>query len=90
MDGKEHQAFFLISRCEPEYPGEAKANGIEGTVVLDALIDKNGNVHSLSVNSGNPLLVGSAVQAVQRWAYRPTKLNGIPVICDIVRAERSQ
>jgi outer membrane biosynthesis protein TonB len=42
-------------------------------------MNKDGSIQSLSVKSGDPLLVQSAIEAVQQWAYRPTKLNGVPV-----------
>jgi len=54
-------------------------NRIEGTVVLDALIGKDGVIQTLSANSGPPLLTESALQAVKHWAYRLLRVNGIAV-----------
>ena len=48
-------------------------------MVLDAVIGKSGEILTLSVESGHPLLAESALQAVRHWAYRPTKINGTPV-----------
>ena len=68
-----------MAHDEPAYPDEAKARGIEGTVVLDAIVDRNGVIETLSVRTGHPLLAESALQTVRSWRYRPTKLNGVPV-----------
>ena len=54
-------------------------DGIQGTVRLDALIATDGTVTGLKVVSGHPLLVKAALEAVERWRYRPTLLNGQPV-----------
>jgi len=69
----------LASKVTPVYPPLAKQQGIEGTVRLEATIDKDGHVASLSVVSGPPLLIQSAVDAVKQWTYNPTHLNGEPV-----------
>jgi len=69
----------LISQTQPIYPTLARAARIQGTVVLDAIIRKDGSVGELRVISGHPLLVRAAEDAVQRWRYQPTLLNGEPV-----------
>ena len=76
---QEHRAACLIAFAEPDYPAAAKTRGIEGTVVLDAVIDREGAIMDLSVRNGHPWLAESALQTVRHWQYRPTKLNGIPV-----------
>jgi protein TonB len=52
---------------------------IEGTVVLDALVGKDGKVTSVRVVSGNSLLAAAALRAVRQWRYQPHELNGEPV-----------
>jgi TonB family protein len=79
LTAKEHQTRFRIAYAEPAYPAEAKLKHTEGTVILDALIDKEGIIQKLSVREGHPVLAESALQAVRHWAYSPTKVNGIPV-----------
>jgi protein TonB len=69
----------IISKVTPVYPPEAKQNRIQGAVELEVTIDKEGHVTSLSLVSGPPELVESAVEAVRQWVYRPTLLNGEPV-----------
>jgi TonB family protein len=74
-----HQDAHLIAYATPAYPEEAKAKGIEGKVVLDTLIGKDGIIQRLSVREGDPLLAESALQTVRHWQYRPTTVNGVPV-----------
>jgi periplasmic protein TonB len=63
----------------PEYPELARAARVRGTVVLDCTIDPAGSVVDVRVLSGHPLLDPAAVDAVRRWRYTPTRLNGVPV-----------
>src|ERR1035437_3348294 len=69
----------LVSQPKPVYPPLAKQARIQGVVQLSALIGKEGNVINLAVISGHPLLVPSALEAVQQWVYQTTLLNGEPV-----------
>lgn len=79
LTAQEHQAAYCIAHGAPTYPVSAKLNHIEGTVVLQALIGTDGRIQTLSVYSGHPMLADSALRAVQHWAYRPTRINGIAV-----------
>jgi periplasmic protein TonB len=74
-----HRATHLIAFAEPDYPAAAKTHRIEGTVLLDAVIDREGAIKDLSVRTGHPWLAESARETVQHWRYRPTTINGIPV-----------
>jgi protein TonB len=69
----------LIFHPNPEYPPLAKMARIQGTVRLEAVISENGTIQDLKAVSGHPLLVKAAVDAVSRWRYQPTLLNGEPV-----------
>jgi TonB family protein len=69
----------LISQPHPTYPPDAKEARIQGVVRLSAIIGKDGAIQKLEVISGHPLLVPSALEAVQQWRYQPTLLNGQPV-----------
>jgi protein TonB len=69
----------LARRVQPQYPPLARQARIQGTVMLTAIIARDGSVQSLEVVSGHPLLVPSAMQAVKQWLYKPTLLNGEPV-----------
>ena len=68
-----------ISGMTPQYPAVAKAAHIEGVVVLQATISRQGTIEKLQVLSGPPLLVQAALDAVKTWQYRPYLLNGEPV-----------
>jgi periplasmic protein TonB len=70
---------LLIYRVEPAYPPLAQQARIQGVVVLTALIDKGGNIQSLQVVSGHPLLVRAAIDAIKQWRYKPFLLNGQPL-----------
>lgn len=72
----------LIHQVMPVYPEIAKTAHIQGTVVLHAIIAKDGTVQELQYISGPPLLMRSAMDAVRQWRYRPTLLNGEPVKVD--------
>ena len=66
----------LVRRVEPDYPPQARAQHIEGTVVLDVEVAEQGNVANTSVVSGDPLLTGAAVEAVRQWRYQPSPVGG--------------
>ena len=72
----------LIHDVAPQYPPDAGRARIEGTVVLMAVIGKDGNVQDVRVESGLPMLAQAAVDAVKQWRYRPYMLNGEPVEVD--------
>lgn len=69
----------LTKKVTPLYPPLAKQARIQGTVRFTALIGTDGNVVSLQLVEGHPLLVQSAQDAVAQWQYKPTLLNGSPV-----------
>jgi len=75
------QAAKLIQRVDPAYPADLQAQGIEGTVVLQAVISKDGIPQGLTVqNQGaNQEFVNAAMAAFSQWRFQPTLLNGEPV-----------
>jgi TonB family protein len=72
----------LASQPQPQYPPLARETGIEGSVILHVIIGVDGAVKEVTVQSGHPLLVQSALDAVRQWHYQPTLLNGKPVEVD--------
>jgi protein TonB len=70
---------LLLTKVAPSYPVIAKTAGVAGVVVLSANISKDGRIEELHVVSGNQMLTGAAIAAVQQWRYRPFLLNGEPV-----------
>jgi TonB family protein len=72
----------VTTRVNPIYPIEAKKSGIEGTVVLQAVINKEGVPEQLKVMSGPKELQKSSLDAVRQWRWEPYLLNGDPVDVD--------
>ena len=70
---------LLTRRVQPTYPPLARQARIQGTVLMEATISKDGTIENLKVTSGHPMLITAAVQAVKQWKYRPYLLNGDPV-----------
>jgi protein TonB len=70
---------MLIQKTIPTYPPIAKAARVQGTVVLQALISKQGTIENLKVVSGPAMLQQAAEDAVRQWRYRPYLLNNDPV-----------
>jgi protein TonB len=66
----------LVRQPRPAYPPLAKQARIQGVVKLNAIIARDGTIQNLTVISGHPLLVQSAMDAVKQWVYQPTLLNG--------------
>jgi periplasmic protein TonB len=77
--GGQVEAAKLILQVKPDYPPLAKMARIQGVVRLEAVISKEGTIQNLRVLAGHPLLVNAAMDAVKRWRYQPTLLNGDPV-----------
>jgi protein TonB len=69
----------LVRKVLPTYPSLARSARIQGSVVLQAVISKQGLIENLRVLSGHPLLVPAAIEAVRQWRYRPYVLNNEPV-----------
>jgi protein TonB len=73
---------LLVRKVTPTYPPLARQARIQGTVVLRAVISKDGSIEGLTLVSGHPMLVQSALEAVKQWKYKPYLLNGEPVEVD--------
>jgi TonB family protein len=69
----------LIYSPVPAYPAAASASHVQGEVKLSADVDRDGKVASVRVISGPPLLRVAALDAVQRWRYRPYRSFGGPI-----------
>ncbi len=69
----------LVRKILPTYPPLARAARIQGQVVLQAVISKQGIIENLRVLTGHPMLVPAAIEAVRQWRYRPYVLNSEPV-----------
>jgi TonB family protein len=78
--GGQVESAKLIYKVQPVYPASARKRGLEGTVILQAVIGTTGQILSLSVKSDpDPILTKAARDSVSQWRYVPTLLNGAPV-----------
>ncbi len=73
------QSGLLVRRVNPSYPPLARQARIQGVVLLQAQISKDGNIENLQLISGHPMLAPAAIEAVKQWKYKPYLLNGEPV-----------
>jgi TonB family protein len=69
----------LIYRALPVYPANAKQAGIQGDVVVKTTIDQKGSVVDMHVTSGPLMLRQAALDALHRWKFEPSKLDGQPI-----------
>jgi TonB family protein len=69
---------YLMLRVEPDYPESAREQHVEGSVVLEALVGKDGTVEKLSTVSGDSQLATAATDAVRQWRFKPFLRNGSP------------
>jgi periplasmic protein TonB len=67
---------YLTQQVQPIYPTAAKLLHLQGQVVVQAIISREGTIEHMQVLSGNALLANAARQAIAQWRYRPYKLNG--------------
>jgi len=65
-----------VAMTPPVYPESARQNKLEGTVLLQIVVDKNGKVKRLVRISGDPQLADAAIEAVSQWRYPPTVVDG--------------
>ena len=70
---------LLLDRVQPSYPEQALKAGLEGAVILQAWIGKDGNIRDLKLVDGSLLLGQAAVKAVRQWRYKPYLRNGVAV-----------
>ena len=69
----------------PVYPPIAQSARVEGVVVLEVIIERDGRVRQAHVLQSIPLLDRAAVSAVEQWVFTPTRLNGeaVPVVMTV-------
>lgn len=70
---------LVTTKVPPQYPPEAKDAHIQGVVLMNVIVDKEGNVANIQLISGHPLLAPAAIDAVKQWKYKPYLLNEAPV-----------
>jgi protein TonB len=69
----------VITKVTPTYPDLAREAGVDGTVLIQALVDKDGRVRDARVQKSIPMLDGAALSAVKQWVFKPALSNNRPV-----------
>jgi len=69
----------LLHRVEPEYPEAARQQRMQGAVVLEVRIGRDGDIQDVKLVSGEPLLANAAIAAVKQWRFKPRVVKGQPV-----------
>jgi periplasmic protein TonB len=67
---------LLVNEVPPSYPGQALRAGLQGAVVLQALIARDGSVRDVTLVRGSFVFARAAVEAVKQWQYKPYVFNG--------------
>ncbi len=70
---------LLIHRVEPEYPAAAREKNLEGVIILDVTVGRDGSVLSVHAQNGPDILARAAVNALRWWRFEPYRVNGEPV-----------
>jgi TonB family protein len=70
---------LLLDKVQPSYPEQALKAGLQGAVVLQAWIGRDGSIRDLKLVDGSLLLGQAAVKAVKQWRYKPYLRNGVAV-----------
>ena len=69
----------VMKKAAPKYPIEARRDGIEGTVMVLALVGRDGSVEEVRIKHSIPVLDAAALEAVRRWKFTPAMTAGKPV-----------
>jgi len=70
---------LIVKKVDPVYPPLARQARLQGSVILQVVINKSGDVENVQLFSGHPMLAAAAIDAVKQWKYKPYLLNGDPV-----------
>jgi TonB family protein len=73
---------LLIQKAPIQYPDAARKAAIQGTVVLNVVINEVGGVKEVTVSSGDSTLAQAALDSVKQWKYKPYAIEGSPVEVD--------
>jgi len=69
----------VLSEVRPQYPPQARAEGLEGAVVMDILIDEKGKVRQASLVEGPEIFRAGALEAIKKFLFRPAQVDGSAV-----------
>ncbi|HVI09111.1 MAG TPA: energy transducer TonB [Candidatus Binatia bacterium] len=72
-------ATLLTHRVDPEYPAEARPQNLQGVIVLDVVVGRDGSVVAVHALGGQQILARAAENALRWWRFEPYRVNGRPV-----------
>jgi TonB family protein len=70
---------LAIHTVDPSYPPEARAQKLQGSVVLQTVIGRDGSVQDVKLVRGYFILAKAAIAALKQWRFKPSTINGRPV-----------
>lgn len=73
---------LLVHRVEPVYPTEARKQNVEGVIVLDIVVGRDGSVVSMRALNGPAVLSKAAMDALRWWKFEPYRVNGVPAVVE--------
>ena len=73
---------LLVHRVDPVYPTEAHKQNLQGMIVLDIVVGRDGSVQSLRALNGPAILSKAAMDALRWWKFEPYRLNGVPAVVE--------
>jgi TonB family protein len=75
-----HPERKILDKVVPAYPQLAKRTNLTGVVKLEVVIRPNGTVKSARPLGGNPVLIDSAIEAVQKWRFEPAQQQTLEIV----------
>jgi TonB family protein len=73
---------LVIHRVDPEYPPSARVSGLQGIIMLDVIVGRDGSVASTHAMNGPEILAQSAMDAMRWWRFKPYRVNRQPVVVE--------
>ena len=77
---------LLVHRVEPVYPAEARKQRLQGVIVLNVIVGRDGAVVHMRPLNGPDILAQAAMDALRWWKFEPYRLNGEPAVIETTLA----
>jgi TonB family protein len=73
---------LVTHRVDPEYPPAARPAKLEGVIVLDVVVGRDGSVMDVRALNGPDVLAQAAMEALRWWRFEPYKVDGKPIVVE--------
>jgi TonB family protein len=73
---------LVTHRVDPDYPAAARRDNLQGVIVLDVIVGRDGSVLDVQSKNGPEILAEAAVSALRWWRFEPYRVNGEPVVVE--------